>query len=527
MRKDKNIKNIGTSLVLTVATMATLTSCATTRDVERTQRAAMPVIDERMDAARTVTRPSSSFVVKDGFYAASNPIEEFSTSPTAPLPQPFFRNADLNKWSEVSVSEIAAHVTHISGYRVSISPDVVTEGASSMPEISYKGNLAGLLDNALGSMNLSWRWTGDKIEIFRYETKMFKLHALAGTTENSSALDTSSKSTSSGGGGGSTSGNEGSSGSRTNISSSFDVWGDVTNVIKGVLSEKGTLTVASSGGIISVRDTPMVLAQVETQVREFNKIFGRQVKLNVEVYAVENKAGDNYGTDFNIAWKAASEKLGLGFTSAGAGGTGTGPGLSGIIPSFLSDGITPNKSKFAGSTGVFQALSSIGKTTLLTSAPINSLNGQTTPMNISTEMAYLESYSTTLTSGDAGNSTTTLTPGVVNGGFAMNVQPQILENNKVMVRLAVDLSSIDNIETFAAPDGNSAIQLPTKSVRNFLQTVAVNSGETLVLTGFQQTMDSADNAGVGSAKNWLTGGRRNSEKTVKTIVIVVTPYVVE
>lgn len=519
MKTNQNSKKIGASVLLATAIMMSLSSCATSRAVDRGQINGKAVVNERMDAARTVQRTSSSFVVDNSFHAARTPLESTGNVRRTPLPLTFQKAADLNRLQPVSISELASHITKVSGYRVVISPDVVADGSSSLPEIMYSGSLAGLLDNTTGSMNLSWRWNSDRIEIFRYETKMFKINALAGTTDVNTTLDTTSTSSvaSSGAGGGGQQGNEGSSGQRTTIASNFDLWTDVTNVLKGILSDKGRLTIASSAGTISVRDTPMVLSQVEAQVREFNRIYSRQVKLNVEVYAVENSASDNYGTDFQLAWGQAAGKYGIEYSNNGTGSTGSGPGLSAVI----------NTGPFAGSRAIVQALTSIGNTTLLTSGSVSSLNGQSVPMNVSTEQAYLQSYSTTLTSGDAGNSTTTLTPGVVTGGFSMHFTPHVLEDSKVMLRYSIDLSSVDNIATFEAPDGNSAIQLPTRSVRNFMQNVNVKSGQTLVLTGFQQTSDNTNNSGPFSSKAWFLGGKKNATKSTKTIVIVVTPYIVE
>lgn len=519
MKKNQNSKKVGASVLLATAIMMSLSSCATSRAVDVGQQNGKTVVNERMDAARTVQRTSSSFVVDNSFHAARTPLESTGNVRRTPLPTTFQKAADLNRLQPVSISELASHITKVSGYRVVISPDVVADGTSSLPEIMYSGSLAGLLDNATGSMNLSWRWNNERIEIFRYETKMFKINALAGTTDVNTTLDTTSTSSvaTSGSGGGGQQGNEGSSGQRTTIASNFDLWTDVTNVLKGILSDKGTLTIASSAGTISVRDTPMVLSQVEAQVREFNRIYSRQVKLNVEVYAVENSASDNYGTDFQLAWGQAAGKYGISYTNNGTGSTGSGPGLSAVI----------NTGPFAGSRAIVQALTSIGNTTLLTSGSVSSLNGQSVPLNVSTEQAYLQSYSTTLTSGNSGNSTTTLTPGVVTGGFSMHFTPHVLEDSKVMLRYSIDLSSVDKIETFSAPDGNSAIQLPTRSVRNFMQNVNVKSGQTLVLTGFQQTSDTTNNSGPFSSKAWFLGGKKNATKSTKTIVIVVTPYIVE
>lgn len=379
-----------------------------------------------------------------------------------------------------------------------------------------------MLDTALGELNLSWRWNPEysRIEVYRYETKIFRIKGLAGTTDVNTSLDTTSSSTVSTGGSSSGSGkngNSGTSGQQTKITSNFDIWTDISNVIKGILSSNGTMSIASSAGMVTVRDTPIVLSQVEEQINEFNKIYSRQVKLNVEVYAVENSASDNYGADFSVAWAQAANKYGLNFNNNGTGNTGSGPGLSGVV----------NTGPFSGSSLILQALSSIGNTSLLTSGSISSLNGQSVPMNVSTEQAYLESYSTNTTGSSTSTSTTTLTPGVVNGGFSMNFTPQVMDDNDILLRYSIDLSSIDQIVTFNAPDGNSAIQLPTRSVRNFMQNVSVSSGQTLVLTGFQQTSAATKNSGPFSSNAWFLGGQKNAEKKVKTIVIVVTPYILE
>lgn len=521
MKKHLNTKSVGTSLLMASAIMMSLSSCATSREVNANQRAAQHVTNDRMSALeQTYQTPSSSFAVNNSFYAAQRPLSNSNLVKRVQLPSVFQKSADFTSPTTVSINEIASHISKISGYRVQLAPDVASEGTNTLPDILYTGSLAGLLDNVTGSMNLAWRFNASNIiEIYRYENRMFRINALAGTTDTSTTLDTTSKSSvsSGGSGGGSTSGNEGSSGQKTQIAANFDLWTDIRDVLKGSLSANGTLTVASSSGIINVRDTPMVLAQIEAQVENFNRIYSRQVQLDVQVYSVESNASDEYGTDFQLAWGQAAGKYGIGYQNNGTGSTGSGPGLSAVI----------NSGPFAGSSLVLQALNSIGKSTLLTSGSVSSMSGQAVPMNVSTEQAYLQSYSTTLTSGDAGNSTTTLTPGVVTGGFSMHFTPNILDDSRVMLRYSIDLSSIDQIATFESPDGNSAIQLPTRSVRNFMQNVQLKSGQTMVLTGFQQNSDQTTNSGPVSSKAWFLGGKKNATKGVKTIVIVVTPKVLE
>jgi hypothetical protein len=59
-----------------------------------------------------------------------------------------------------------------------------------------------------------------------------------------------------------------------------------------------------------------------------------------------------------------------------------------------------------------------------------------------------------------------------------------------------------------------------------LQRVRVRSGDTLVLTGFEQSVNRSKDQGIGSSKNVLAGQQFANGKRV-SIVIVVTPYVMD
>lgn len=510
------MKNSKLFLALSLGAFTALSGCATTRDVNALNRSAGDSVYARAEAARQPQLTSSTFVVNKGFYASQKPIDIPAPNMRVRLPEHFNKDASLHRYS-VGLSDVSSHITRVTGYRVALAPELSGASISAIPEIEYKGNVEGLLDYLAGSLNLSWKWDGQKIELYRHETKMFRLNALAGRTDVSSKLDTTSSSSS--GGGSSGGGNTGDSGQTTSIESQFDIWKDVEATVKSMLSTTGSLNIAPSAGIMTVRDTPDVLRQVDAQVREFNRLYSRQVMLNVEVYAVERNAADSVGLDWSMAWSQAAGKYGINFNTVGVGTNNNAPTptLSGVV----------NSGPFTGSGLIVQALSSLGKTTLLTSGSVSTLNGQAVPLNIAREQAYLQSYSTSLTSGTTGTATTTLTPGVVTDGFAMNVTPRLLEDNRVMLRFSIDLSTTDGIDTFETPDGNSAIQLPRRSVRNFLQNVSMKSGQTLVLTGLQQTQAGTSESGPLSPKAWMFGGRKQANATTRTIVIIATPYVTQ
>lgn len=564
--------------------LVSLSGCATSKQVRQVDRDASPVVQSRYSTATTVLQ-DDAFRVDNGFYASTRPIISAQINPSKQLPAAFRKDASMNIQSARTLTDLASLIASKSGHQIAIdqdvldvkgssgsggvtsvaqqvslqsmAPPVVVQPGAGMSELAptalpplpggavpvsvgapvplpalasndlmisdiiYKGDLGGLLDMVTSKLGLSWRWTGQRVEIFRYETKMFRLNALAGTTDTSSNLNTTSSSLSGGGGGmsgggSSGGGNQGSSGSNTSTSTQMDIWPDVEKAIQNVLSSNGKVSMTPSAGVITVRDTPQNLSQVETMIGELNKIYGKQVRINVEVYALERNASDSAAVDWNIVWSSAGSRMGF--------NVGTGGSAAGSANAFS---LTSRSGPFSGSGVVASVLSSLGKTTLLTSAPFQTLNGQTVPVNTSSDQAYVAQYSTTLGGGTTGGSTTTITPGVVSEGFSMNVTPRILEDGNVMIRYAIDLSTIDGIQEFVSPDKQSAIQLPRRSVKNFLQNVKVKSGETLVLTGFQQVTSATDSSGPGSFNAWALGGSKKASLKTRTLVVVITPYILK
>lgn len=531
------------AMALTIASVLALSGCVTSHDVKRASRNSS---DDVYNYIKANTAPqqqpaSSDFAVSNGFYAAAVPLAAPIVNQRQHLPAAFQKSASITPTPSLDLSDVVTYIRQVSGYDVSVDPDVAAPAAamggatqsssqaiaaihplSTLLNVNYKGNLVGLLDYVTGQLGVSWKWDGKSIQIFRTETRQFRLTALGGdTTVNTNLVtSTSAGSSASGGGGASTgSGSTGSSGQSTKIITNFDMWKDVTDTLKGSLSAVGTMTVAQSAGLITVRDTPASLNQIGKEVEEFNRVYGRQVMLDVEVYSVERDASDANGLDWNIAWGNAAHNFGLDYNTVGTNTQTASP--TPTIKGTISHG------PFSGSSIIMQALSSIGHTTLMTSGTVSTLNGQSVPLNVSREQAYLASYSTTLSSGVAGGaSTTTLTPGVVVDGFSMHFTPKILENNDIMMRFSVDLSTTDQIITFTAPDGTSAIQLPRRSVRDFLQNVDVHDGESVVLAGFQQTNATQADQGPFNPENFLMGGQRTANSITRTIVIVVTPHLI-
>src|SRR5204863_1303713 len=142
--------------------------------------------------------------------------------------------------------------------------------------------------------------------------------------------------------------------------------------------------------------------------------------------------------------------------------------------------------KWAGSSMIINALSTQGKVRKETSASVATLNHQPVPVQVARQTAYLKSSQTTI-SANVGT-TTSLSPGVVTSGFTMTVLPNVLDNGTVMLQFSTDISTLRQITTVSSGGSSSSSQIQTPEIdtRNFLQRVAMKSGQTLVVSGFEQ-----------------------------------------
>jgi type IVB pilus formation R64 PilN family outer membrane protein len=120
-------------------------------------------------------------------------------------------------------------------------------------------------------------------------------------------------------------------------------------------------------------------------------------------------------------------------------------------------------------------------------------------------------------------STTALQPGLITTGFSMNLVPHLLDSKRLLLQYAVDLSSLLSLATVES--GGSSIQTPEIETRNFLQRVMLNSGDTLIVTGFEQATQSGAMQGVGDASNIALGGGVKGTKNKMVLVILIQPVI--
>ncbi len=93
-------------------------------------------------------------------------------------------------------------------------------------------------------------------------------------------------------------------------------------------------------------------------------------------------------------------------------------------------------------------------------------------------------------------SSTTMEPGTITTGFNMTMLPFIQDSGDIQLQFSFNLSDSPTIRSIASTDGTTAMEMPYTKLRSLSQRVNLRDGQTLVLTGFEQTNTSANKEGT-------------------------------
>lgn len=472
------------------------------------------------------------------------------------LPAVFNKSFNLYTPNPVSISEIAAMLTDDYGLRLYVEPEAVPEigavdggiqsldgsrpqtggadstgsggGASGGAQVArsayripvmYSGTVKGLLDMITTRANVFWKWDSgtNEIDIFRTDIKHFEIRALAIAYDvDANVSNTSGTSVESSSGGASGVSGGGSSSENTAMkAATMDVWKSIVSDVKSMLSPDGTISAADSVGYITVKDTPARLAQVESYVHATNRRLSRMVAVRVDVIDVTSDDANSYGIDWNAVYTKANS-YGLNLV------TDT---IAGAIPNSLTGTVLQSSSsRWSSSQAMLAALSTQGDVALKTTETIQTQSGMPAPVKVAKETVYLQSVTNASTNV---STTASVQQGVVTAGTNMMVLPFVQDDGNVLVQLSMDISTLDGITTFTT--GGTTVQQPHLSVKDFIERVNVSSGNTIVVSGFQQVQDNNSYNGITPNRGWFwwLGGTRSREHRKVTTVLLITPYIIK
>ena len=287
-----------------------------------------------------------------------------------------------------------------------------------------------------------------------------------------------------------------------------------------MISTDARLTTSPSDGTITLTATPSDIKKVAKYVNEQNIRLSRQVAISVKILQVSLSDNDTYGLDLKATF-------GDGVTTLGVAGSSS---VMTSSQSSIANGVTWGilKKNWSADAAV-KALSTRDTTSLVTSGTVTTLNNKPAPIQVTQKQNYIAEMTKTNSGTDGNNYDISVTTDEVETGFTMDVLPRILEHGRMLVMFNMTLSDLISLEKveFGSKDDNQYIQNPKVETRGFTQEVALTSGESLILTGFEKVTSNTQKEGTGSAENSLLGGSASATKTRSVLVILLTPVVLE
>ena len=421
----------------------------------------------------------------------------------------------INKVTSLSVRYDQALEENVVSLADENEPSLETIGAqwtdSTKMLLSYKGPLSGLLDEVCNRFGIWWKYENKQIFFYKYITKTFVLYTLP--TKPSLSVNV---------GGSSTEGSAGSSSVSLTNTANIDLWENIENSIKSMISGDAQLTTDQSNGTITLTGTPTDIKNVAKFVNEQNIRLSRQVAISVKVLQVNVSNMDQYGLNLAAAFKGNDRitKLGL---------AGPGSALGADIAENLSMNIVSGKWSI---DAVIQALSEQGTTNLITSGTVTTLNNKPAPIQVVKTQNYISEITKTNSGSDGDYYDLSTETEEIETGFTLDVLPRILEHGRLMLMFNLtlsDLIELQKVDLGGTDDATSGqyIQNPIIETRGFTQEVAMKSGDTLILSGYERVETTTNKTGLGSAENSLLGGSAIANKTRSILVIMLTPVVMD
>ena len=370
----------------------------------------------------------------------------------------------------MSDAALAGQIEEVTGIPVHFAgqaPAVEEEGAVGAAALAvwrertgpagvlWSGSLDALLDGWAEAAGYEWRFDEERerIEVVRFRSVVFHVHALAGSLSYSAQSSASD--------GGSTEGGSASSEHSLESSAEFNPWGEINDQLGGLVGEATQLTVSESSGTVVVAGVPGDVARVRAYLAHLNQEVLRPVTVSVHVYAVRMNRGANYnlGLDFGIG-RLLGEMVGVNAVSDGSGS------VSIVRPS------TVETDTFEATV---KALSESGRVSRVLSADVPSLNHKPAQFFELFKQNYVAEIKTTLNQ-DGNPTQTELVPGTVSSGFAFSFVPQITGPDEVLLKLFASLQDRPDFEEVGA------LKLPSYATRAVNLVQNLRRGETLVVT---------------------------------------------
>ena len=498
------------------------------------------------DSAKVAASVDQDFVnVYDAFEMAKNPTAKVASGDTVSMSEGVWlgdkstlveHKNSLPKQYEtdtgitillnepVTLQVLANNINSITQIPIKIDSQVAPDKLKRTMNIAYTGKLSGLLSQVATDLDLLWYYDKSSIVFYETETKTFTLYALGTDVSYQSTVQTDN-------------------GNQVYLESTLKEWDEVESTISSIVgkSDNANFTVSRSLGTITVTAPPSVLNRVGDYIARQNKRLSQLVTIDVKVLQVSISNDSAFGLNLAAAINSASglnivanPKNNLGnpetssmniavlsnAVSALSGATHMENGTS-VAGAYTQDQINNGSlSSIAGSTALIEALAKQGKVSLVTNVGVTTRNNRVAPVNNTKSTGYIKRF-------ESRNFTTvessTVDQDNLETGFSMQLLPNVLENGKILLLFRMSVRELIKMATQTI--GEVTLQLPEVEERSFMQEVIMESGQMLVVSGFEKQTNNDTRYGLGDPDFMLLSGSRETGAKRDVLVVILTPQV--
>jgi len=459
---------------------------------------------------------SPTVVTNHGFYADATPID-IASNPA------WLNNKISFQAQNLPFSFVLKRILRDSDAVIGYQSGVQSDKPVSM---SYDGSIRGALDSLAVKTNYAYTIDGKQVNWSNFITKTFDISFMPGSSDYMVGQSQTGRTAAA-----TTRGNittvvgEMNDEQYSSLKGTLSVWNDLKETLNNLKSKDGTVNVSESTTTVLAHDHPSNVHAITRYIRELNKEMSRQVELKVKILEVDLDKSHQYGIDWNLVARALHTDFTIG-----------GSIFDGIQTRLGSGEFNPISIRIGEENDnvLINALSTMGKVSLVTEPSVITLNNQVAQIRITTDTSYLAQSETSI---EDQTVTTSMTPGVVTSGFMLYILPKV-KDNRIYLQVSSIVSklrSLDTINNFgninAKVDPHKirgkdivTIQIPTLAEKRFNMRSLVNNGATLVIGGFKQVEDIA--AETQAFDIPYSGGKGSSHHNVETIVLI-TPTIIE
>ena len=339
--------------------------------------------------------------------------------------------------------------------------------------------------------------------------------------------------------------------SKISTTSNSDFWGDLKAALTTIVgTENGrSLVVSPQSGVVVVRAMPNELRAVSQYLRASQISVDRQVILEAKILEVRLSDGFQSGINWAGFDKSGNFRGGQGVNGENvvAPGGGLTTNISGVVPtlsSILGSGLaTASGTTSAGIFGLafrtqsfsalLEFLESQGTVSVLSSPRIATLNNQKAVLKVGTDEFFVTNVSTSTTTGTTTTSSPSVTLQPFFSGIALDVTPQIDENNNITLHIHPSVSDVTTVNKSISLGSSGTLNLPLASsaVSETDSIVRAEDGQVVAIGGLMRSTSLADNnqvPGVGDVPVLGSLFRHtNNSSSKRELVILLKPTVVK